>query len=75
MTQEQSEAAIATAEKEYADARKSNRDKLLRPVLAEVSRLNAVARRTKDNKVKHLRAWLAVLAAGVKPPEESVDGN
>ena len=74
MTREDTEAAILDAEVEYGKTCKSNA-KLLLPARAEVKRLNAVARKAKDGKVKVLKAWLAVIDTGAVPKEPDAENK
>ena len=69
MTREETESAMLSAEVDYATTCKNNTKRLLDPVRKELSRLNALARKTKDGKVKVLKAWLALHDAGAVPKE------
>jgi len=73
MTKDETLAAIVAATEEYKATCADNTARLLKPVRAEITRLNAAARKVKDTKVKKLNAWIGVLDAGAVPEKVTDD--
>ncbi len=61
MSKEQAEAEIKAAEATYEATCEANRARLMDPVRQDIKRLNATARKMKDERVRALKAWLDVL--------------